>query len=532
MAEEKNIWPKNISVDKRIVRILSESTYENFPRALKELITNSYDADARNSLVTIDLHKETITVEDDGKGMGVSDFAFYLRIAGKKREKEENETALGRKIIGQFGVGFLSIFPFFKSYYIESKKAGSSTKLYATIPLFKYFSDENKAMDIEGISINGGEKEVPNEANKSYTRITLTGFNELTKAFFFTQIKSKKDKTKSETNSIKSKSGFEQLKWSLEEDLPLAFKEEKFNKIFGYDSTVPFNVFINDKPLFRSTYGDSILETHRGGFHQIGKIKCKYFIATPNRLIQPTQGRYYKIRNLNVGVGDRDDFGLEHGEGSHSRWIYGEIHIVEGMNNLIKVSRDGLNYNSDYENMMSYFNSKLRHYSTKLSQAATFQREVKQTGREFRVNDVKLLESDALTTKLESFRSDGYQIKRVEENPKKRRPIKIDEEKKEILIEKTAFSFEKHIIINNKKFKVVSDRWDFNSEIFPACKISGSTIILNQSYPLFLKLKYTDVFVKMHLLLAISFENKKIDKKTFSFLANEVLKYYSDYLKK
>ncbi|MBA3283721.1 MAG: ATP-binding protein [Nitrosopumilus sp.] len=74
MPQQENIWPKSISVDKRIVRILSESTYENFPRALKELITNSYDADARNVKVTIDIKNETLIVEDDGKGMNEHDF--------------------------------------------------------------------------------------------------------------------------------------------------------------------------------------------------------------------------------------------------------------------------------------------------------------------------------------------------------------------------------------------------------------------------------------------------------------------------
>ena len=116
MKEIEAIWPKNITVDKRIVKILSESTYENFPRALKELVTNSYDADAQNVLISVNLKDETITIEDDGKGMDESDFTFYLRIAGKKREKESNLTPMGRHIIGQFGVGFLSIFPFFKSY--------------------------------------------------------------------------------------------------------------------------------------------------------------------------------------------------------------------------------------------------------------------------------------------------------------------------------------------------------------------------------------------------------------------------------
>ena len=532
--EAKDKWPKSISVDKRIVRILSESTYENFPRALKELLTNSYDADAREVDITIDLPNEQIIVEDNGKGMDSTDFSFYIRIAGKKREKDDNTTILGRDIIGQFGVGFLAIFPFFKTYKIESKKSGSTTLLYADIPLYKYFSDENKAVDLHGIVINGGKREVTDK-NRSYTRIVLTGFNELTKSFFYSKAEElDKSKTKKETRDgekdVRYKTGIEQLKWTLSEDLPIHFKNEKFNKIFGYEA-LPFQVFINGSEIYRNSYGDSVLETHKGEFHQIGKIKCKYFIATPQKLITLRQGRYYKIRNLNVGIGDRDDFGLDSGEGSHNRWLYGEIHIIEGLNNLIKVSRDGFNFSSDYEALKQFFQSKLRHYSTKLGTNARFQKEVKQTGKQFRVSNLKLLPPENLTDRLENFKKEGYQIKKTTSESNKGKPIKINEELKEIYIDKSMAGFEKSIIVNNITYRVLSDKWDYKKDDFPACKVHGKTITLNQDYPLFSSAKYTDIFVKLNLLLAINYVNKKIEHNTFKLLSNDILEYYSDYLK-
>ena len=88
MTDQKSIWPKQITVDKRIVRILSASTYENFPNALKEIITNSYDADSSSVKISIDLKKESIVIEDDGTGMTEDDFSLYLRIAGLKRTKK------------------------------------------------------------------------------------------------------------------------------------------------------------------------------------------------------------------------------------------------------------------------------------------------------------------------------------------------------------------------------------------------------------------------------------------------------------
>lgn len=436
---------------------------------------------------------------------------------------------MGRKIIGQFGVGFLSIFPFFKSYHIESKKSGTGTTLHANIPLYKYFSDENKELDIDDILINGGKKDDGSRTNQSFTKITLTGFNDLTKAFFFSKLNKKVDKA-----SIKSLDGISLLKWTLSEDLPLSFNNNKFDNLFDYDNITPFTVLVNNEPLHRNTYGNQILESHKGKFHQIGKIRCQYFIATPEKIIKPIQGRYYKIRNLNVGVGDRDDFGIEHGERSHMRWLYGEVHILDGMNNLIKVSRDGFNYSNDFEELKKFFNSRLQHHSTKLEKNVRFEKEVKQTGKQFRVSDISLLQPQNLNRQLETFKKDGYQIKKVDNDPRSKtsKTIKIDEEKKEIFINRTVAEFEKHMLVGGKKYKVQSDKWDFVNDFYPACKLKNKNIIIiNQSYPLFNSVKYNDIFVKLHLMLLLNLENGNLTKKAFSTLVDDIINVYSDYQK-
>jgi hypothetical protein len=381
-------------------------------------------------------------------------------------------------------------------------------------------------IDIESIAINGGIKDDKKQSNKSYTKIILSGFNGLTKSFF----NAKSSGTKIRKNDpLYEPQGLDLLKWTLSEDLPLKFRSNKFNDIFNYKETIPFNVFVNEEKLYRNTFGDEILETHKGSGQLIGQIRFKYFIATPRKIIHPNKGRYFKIRNINVGVGERDDFGMERGEGSHQRWIYGEIHIMEGLNNLIKVSRDGFNYSSDFEALKDFFSSKLRHFSTLLFNETKFEKEVKQTGREFRVSDVKLLNKDNLKNKLEAYKKDGYIIKH-DNSVQSRKPIKIDQEKKEITVNESA-KFEKTIQIKDRKYKVLSEKWDFEGNEYPACRVENNRIIINQNYPLFQSVKYTDIFVKMHLMLIVNLEQGEITKKTFKLLSEEILSYCKDYIK-
>ena len=61
--------------------------------------------------------------------------------------------------------------------------------------------------------------------------------------------------------------------------------------------------------------------------------------------------------------------------------------------------------------------------------------------------------------------------------------------------------------------------------------MNGNRIIINQEYPLFQSVKYTDIFVKMHLMLILNLEQGQITKRTFNLLSEEILNYCKDYIK-
>jgi HSP90 family molecular chaperone len=111
---DRETWIKHLTVDKRIVRLLSASTYENFPDAIREMVSNAFDADATEIHISIDLKQDFIEVKDNGNGMTPDEFGFFLRIAGQKRDKRRISPTYGRRQVGQFGIGFLAIFPFGK----------------------------------------------------------------------------------------------------------------------------------------------------------------------------------------------------------------------------------------------------------------------------------------------------------------------------------------------------------------------------------------------------------------------------------
>lgn len=502
---EQNIWPKKITVDKRIVKILSEATYEDFPNALKELIVNSYDADATKVEIDINLERETISLVDDGWGMTESDFHHYIRIAAEPVKSKY--TSSKRLKIGKFGVGFLSAFPFFKSYSIEATRKGNSEILYATIPCSQYFSSD-KSIQLDNIEILGGIKINQKQVNISYTKITLKGFTDLCKSFFQSTYNYKPRKY-----SVLNFSGIERLKWKLQEDLPIKYSSGIFPEVFKQLSpNLAFEVIFNESPLYRPIYGTQILESNIGNPKQIGNIKFQYFIATNKKSVTPSEAKFFKIRNLNVGVGSRTNFGLGTevgGARSRLHWLTGEIHILEGLNDLITVARDNFNFSHDYEELKEFFLKKLTYYSNLLENEADIIRFVNEK-EESRITDLKLLKPEVISGKLESL--------------KKSEIIEADEVRS--LIKTSNLRSYK---ILNKNYSLKSTGWDYKTDFYPACRIEEDTILINNRYPLFKKKRYTDLFIKIHVLLINKFNNKKISKDSYKEITTDLLKMFKDY---
>lgn len=115
-----------IQLDRHVLRQLGSQLYGDTPSVIAELVANSYDADAKNVWITVDTEKNTLTVEDDGKGMTASDINnSFLNIGYDKREGN-NTTALGRKIMGRKGIGKLAAFSLTNRVIVTSSKGGKT----------------------------------------------------------------------------------------------------------------------------------------------------------------------------------------------------------------------------------------------------------------------------------------------------------------------------------------------------------------------------------------------------------------------
>lgn len=95
--------------DPSILRELSGG-YKPFVKAVKELVSNAFDADAEVVDVRLNTSFDLVEITDDGVGMTPFEFRDqFTRIGGSTKRSDANPTDKGRLRIGSKGIGFLAV---------------------------------------------------------------------------------------------------------------------------------------------------------------------------------------------------------------------------------------------------------------------------------------------------------------------------------------------------------------------------------------------------------------------------------------
>lgn len=104
---------------------LGRNLYRNIITIIGEAISNSWDADAKKVLITIDRAENSMMIVDDGYGMTASDFQDkFLKIGYSKRKigSEINSSSkLNRPFIGRKGIGKLALLSCSQTVHLLSK---------------------------------------------------------------------------------------------------------------------------------------------------------------------------------------------------------------------------------------------------------------------------------------------------------------------------------------------------------------------------------------------------------------------------
>lgn len=154
-----------LKTDERVIARVTDGIYRQPGSALRELISNAYDADATRVVINTDAPRfERIMVEDDGHGMTPEILTHMLFHIGGSAKRSESGQQLGvtasddpfrspggRRLIGKIGIGLFSVSQLTHKFQIITKTKDDPFRTVATIVL-KQYNDEEMA------SIEDGKK--------------------------------------------------------------------------------------------------------------------------------------------------------------------------------------------------------------------------------------------------------------------------------------------------------------------------------------------------------------------------------------
>ncbi len=148
-SAKKTSRPINVSL--RVIADLSQGLYRTPADALKELVSNAYDADSPEVQVTFARDFSSITIRDWGNGLTVDEFIETMETIGASSKRyfgDKGETASGRKIIGRIGIGLLGVSQIANQLVVESTVQGERVGFRANIEFEQFASEEARKIKI------------------------------------------------------------------------------------------------------------------------------------------------------------------------------------------------------------------------------------------------------------------------------------------------------------------------------------------------------------------------------------------------
>lgn len=374
-----------IKVHEKVLGHLSRGLYRSPASALRELVSNAWDADA--SCVRIDTNFPNflqVSVEDDGVGFTQAEFVSLMEggIGNSLKHPNSETTKNGRPTIGRLGIGMLGIAQICGSFTISSKTSdGEGFK--ARVRLYDMLRGR---MDKgEGVQISDGPLQVveigeynldPNYDASTHGRGTMViaddihptfarAFKESVDALTFKSYKkpprdwARALKIVSAVHSLQELGDYWRLLWELAASTPVPYISEDAlpNEVVKSDqlllNSYRFRVLVDGiriaKPVF--------LKGNSGGYTTVPidhtelkiygeELAFHGYIAVQEGLqLRPDELRGILIRVKNVAIGYYDQTMLDYrsNEGPRSRWLTGEIFVERGLEDAINIDRDSFN---------------------------------------------------------------------------------------------------------------------------------------------------------------------------------------------
>lgn len=163
-----------MTFDLNTIDHLGVKLYRSFPPVIAELVSNSYDAEAENVIVSIDYEEKVVTVSDDGHGMTFDEINDNFLVIGRNRRISNNKGWSKnklREVTGKKGLGKLAVFGVADEITITSISEGEKNSFSMSYSVIKNTTRDDSLNSVYSPTIICDRETV---SQKNGTSIMLT----------------------------------------------------------------------------------------------------------------------------------------------------------------------------------------------------------------------------------------------------------------------------------------------------------------------------------------------------------------------
>ena len=158
MVDSQQVEYVPIKVTAGILLYIGAGIYNSIAGAIKELVSNSFDADAINVIISTNYPNfNEIRVVDDGIGMSSVRLKQAMQTIGSslKGTIEPGRISKGynRPIIGHLGIGLMALSQICLKAKIESQEPDSETKFIAELDFSEFKTREQEQIEVAKLEI-------------------------------------------------------------------------------------------------------------------------------------------------------------------------------------------------------------------------------------------------------------------------------------------------------------------------------------------------------------------------------------------
>ncbi len=191
-----------LATSDRVLRRVTDGIYREPWSALRELVSNAYDADATEVTIDTDAPRfDRIILRDNGMGFSGEALAAMIKSIGgsPKRTHAGAEIGVtdttdftrspkGRKLIGKLGIGLFAVSQLTHEFQVITKREGEESRTVADVILFRYAENSAKRSEANEEEFQTGTVriwKVPTPDRKAHgTEIVLRNLLPRTKTEF------------------------------------------------------------------------------------------------------------------------------------------------------------------------------------------------------------------------------------------------------------------------------------------------------------------------------------------------------------